>query len=261
MAKVNDLFKQAQDDGDLSQAAITSLQAIDLGDRIQDAMGISADDFEESEAFLYTPVIDDSSSIRMGGNSTAIRDGYNSSLDALDGSSSRSQVQVASHQLNSGLLHGYVGLDQAARLDTSNYNPNGGTPLNGRTLEVLAGIVAKEQEYKNQGIPVRTVTAILSDGGATDDYLVPASAVAVVVKDLLKLENHIVMAVGVDDSYTDFVKVFMEMGIPKEWILTPGNSEHEIRQAFGVISRASLAASQGAAAFSQTMAGGFGAMP
>jgi hypothetical protein len=254
---VNDLFDQAVADGDLSRDAATSLSAVNYGTRIQDAMGIRADDFEESEAFLLALLLDDSSSIRFGANTDNVRKGYNGVLEALDKSRSRSQIQVMSTRLNRGLLHGFVALADAERLSTSNYDPSGGTPLYDSTVEVLGTIVAKEQEYKRQGIPVRTVTVIVSDGADCVSQLTTASDVATIVRDLLKLETHIVMAIGIDDGATDFVQVFTSMGIPKEWILTPANDPHEIRNAFGVVSRASLSASQGADAFSQTMAGGF----
>jgi len=48
------------------------------------------------------------------------------------------------------------------------------------------------------------------------------------------------------------------MGIRDEWILTPGNSEAEIRKAFRVFSQSAVRASQGAGSFSQSGLGGFG---
>ncbi len=78
------------------------------------------------------------------------------------------------------------------------------------------------------------------------------------VDSLLKTENHIVAAMGIDDGSTDFRKVFSDMGIPDEWILTPGNTESEIRKAFQLFSQSAVRASQNAASFSQTAMGGFG---
>ena len=62
-----------------------------------------------------------------------------------------------------------------------------------------------------------------------------------------------------DDGSTDFRKVFREMGIEDKWILTPGQSAQDIRKAFQVFSQSAVRVSQGAASFSRTALGGFGA--
>jgi len=82
--------------------------------------------------------------------------------------------------------------------------------------------------------------------------------VAALVKDLQRAENHIVAAMGISDGSMDFRKVFREMGIDDKWILTPGQSAQEIRQAFQVFSQSAVRVSQGAASFSRTALGGFG---
>jgi hypothetical protein len=71
-------------------------------------------------------------------------------------------------------------------------------------------------------------------------------------------ENHIIAAMGIDDGRTDFRQVFQDMGIRDEWILTPGNSQKDIRNAFQVFSQSAVRASQSAGSFSQTSLGGFG---
>jgi activator of 2-hydroxyglutaryl-CoA dehydratase len=71
-------------------------------------------------------------------------------------------------------------------------------------------------------------------------------------------ETNIIAAIGIDDGSTNFEEVFTEMGIPKQWILTPKNTPSEIRQAFALASQSAVRASQGAASFSQTAMGGFG---
>jgi hypothetical protein len=48
------------------------------------------------------------------------------------------------------------------------------------------------------------------------------------------------------------------MGIRDEWILTPGNTEKEIRACFQTYSQSAVKASQSAVSFSQTALGGFG---
>ena len=64
---------------------------------------------------------------------------------------------------------------------------------------------------------------------------------------------------GIDDGGTDFHQVFRDMGIREQWILTPGNSQKEIRNAFQVFSQSAVRASQSAGGFSQASLGGFSA--
>jgi hypothetical protein len=85
-----------------------------------------------------------------------------------------------------------------------------------------------------------------------------AAKVRAVVEDMLKMETHIIAAMGLDDGSVDFRLVFRAMGIPDRWILTPGNSPGEIRRAFEVFSRSAVQASQTAQTFSKTALGGFG---
>jgi hypothetical protein len=49
------------------------------------------------------------------------------------------------------------------------------------------------------------------------------------------------------------------MGIEDRWILTPGDTQSDIRTAFQLFSQSAVRASQGAAAFGSTALGGFGA--
>ena len=71
-------------------------------------------------------------------------------------------------------------------------------------------------------------------------------------------ETHIIAAMGIEDGSTDFCRVFREMGIEDQWILTPGNDVSQIRRAFQVFSQSAVRASQSAAHFGQAVLGGLG---
>jgi hypothetical protein len=71
-----------------------------------------------------------------------------------------------------------------------------------------------------------------------------------------------VAGMGISDGSTDFARVFREMGIPDQWVLTPRNDPKEIRRAFQLFSQSAIRAS-GGVGFSQTAQtgvsmGGFG---
>jgi hypothetical protein len=124
-------------------------------------------------------------------------------------------------------------------------------------MEVLATVLAKAQEFSDNGVPVRTATFFLSDGADQHSQKAGAAQVKTLVTDMLKTEMHIIGAIGVEDGMTDFKKVFGDCGIPDQWILKVGATPSEIRRAFGVVSQSAVRASQGATSFSQTAMGGF----
>jgi hypothetical protein len=255
---VGDLLATAQDDGVLSAAAMQALDIPDLGAQIQAGLGINCDDVTASEVVLVTLLIDDSGSIRMGSNAQLVRDGHNTVLDALLATKQKDGLLLHTRYLNGTVLNPYRLLDTAERMDTHNYNPTGGTPLYDQAVVVLGTVLTKAQEFADQGVPVRTVTLIVSDGADAGSRQSTSHDVGDIVRDMLRAETHIVAAMGIDDGYTDFGAVFREMGMPTEWVLTPNNTPTEIRQAFQVFSQSAVRASQTAGTFSQTALGGFG---
>lgn len=84
-----------------------------------------------------------------------------------------------------------------------------------------------------------------------------AANVKAVLEPLLAKEIVSVVALGISDGSTDFKSVFASMGIPDNLVLTIDDDPSSIRKAFGVVSRATAAASQGAS-LSQSGLGGFG---
>jgi len=255
---VNDLFKNANEDGTITNEAMNALIVVDIGNEIQAALGVNVDDVQASEVVLLTMMPDDSGSIRFGGNTQAVCDGHNLVVEALEASKQQDNILAHTRYLNGKILFPYIQLNQAVKMSSQNYNPNQGTPLYDQTVMLLGTVLAKTQEFAENGVPVRTVTLIITDGDDIHSTKANAKMVKTIVDDMLRTEQHIIAAMGIDDGGTDFRRVFREMGIRDEWILTPGNTQTEIRKAFQVFSQSAIRASQSAVNFSQTALGGFG---
>ncbi|MBX7221741.1 MAG: hypothetical protein K1Y36_17445 [Blastocatellia bacterium] len=274
---INALFQNAQEEGVLSPQSLQALTVLDIGSQIQAGLGISVNNVTASEVVLVTMMIDDSGSIRFSGNSNVVREGHNSVLEALMASKQNHSILAHTSYLNGHVLFPYLPLavvdeDEKKRtgrvtykrnplvenLTTSNYNPDKGTPLYDQTVVLLGRVLAKYQEFADGGVNCRTVTLIITDGADEHSSTANARTVRPLVEDLLG-ERHIIAAMGIYDGHTDFKKIFREMGIRDEWILTPGNNQGDIRKAFQMFSQSAVRASQGAASFSKTAAGGFGA--
>jgi hypothetical protein len=254
---VGSLFQTAKAEGNLSQRSIQALGIVDPGAQIQAGLGVSVGDVQSSEVIQVTFLIDDSGSISYGNNEDIVREGHNMVLTALGDSKQAACVIVSARALNRGVLYPYVALKDAVRLDASNYRGDGGTPLYDQSIVTLGQVVAKTQEFSDAGVSVRSVTAIITDG-ADEHSKSGSSHVKSIVEDMLRSENHVICAMGIDDhGKTDFREVFKNMGVRPEWILTPGNSPKEIRRAFQTISQSAVRMSQ-AAHFSKAALGGFG---
>ena len=154
------------------------------------------------------------------------------------------------------MLFPYCPVTQAVLLDTTNYCPDLGTPLYDQTVVLLGTVLAKTQAFAASGVPVRSVTLLITDGADESSRRATAPTVATLVGDMQQSEMHIVAAMGIDNGSTDFRQVFHKMGLAAPWILTPGSGATDIRQAFRMFSQSAVAASQGSGHFRQL--GGFG---
>ncbi len=272
---INDLFQNAMDDGVLSQQSMQALQGIDLGQQIQAGLGVSVDTVKASEVVLVTMMVDDSGSIRFAGNAKVVREGHNAVLDALLESKQSHTMLTHTCYLNGFVLYPYQPLvvidenerkrtgavrytqnSEVRKMTSKNYDPNKGTPLYDQTVVLLGRVLAKYQEFADAGVSARTVTLIITDGADECSLNASACTVKPLVEDLIG-EHHVVAAMGIDDGYTNFRKVFKSMGIRDEWILTPANSASEIRKAFMVFSQSAIQVSQAAGPLHMAALGGF----
>ena len=247
MSDPKKLLEQARKAGALSAASAKTLEVADLGAQIQAGLGVCVDDVASSEVVLVTMMPDDSGSIAAANNIGAVCDGHNLVLDALRASKQSHDIFAHTRSLTGHVLFPYTPLDGVVRMDSSNYRADKGTPLYDQTVVLLGTVMAKSQEFAQAGVPVRTVTLLITDGADAGSTRANAATVKTLVRDLLAQEHHVVAAMGISDGATDFHQVFREMGIPDRWILTPGNSASEVRKAFQVFSQSAIAIGQGAA--------------
>lgn len=270
---IQGLFGNAVASGNMTPEAQVVLSSVDLGQQIQAGFGVVATSVDASEVLLVTLVVDDSTSIRSTGNEQIVRDGVNLVLKSLKDSKQRDNIFVMIVVFNnygkpSNVIVPYTHIDDVPYLDATNYRANGGTPLYDMDIKKSAMIIAKMQEFADCGVTARGVALMMSDGADYGSNKKPSDA-ATANRSLLSTEQHIMLAMGIDDSErdaqgnvvqkgTDFRKVFSSMGYRPECILTPGNTESELRAAFMVVSQSAVRASQGAKGFSQAAASGAG---
>jgi hypothetical protein len=251
---VSQLFKSAKASGGISPEALQVINVADLGQEIQDGLGIDVDDVQASEVVLVTIMPDDSSSVRPFAQE--IRDGHRLVIDSLKATKQREGILAHNRFLNGYVLYPYSRLDDVVAMDDQNYRPGLGTPLYDQTIVMLGTVLAKSQQFLDNGVPCRSVSLIITDGVDYGSVTHNENSVKKVVKDMLATENHIIAGLGIGDEKT-FRKVFGDMGLDPEWILTVNDSASDIRKAFQLFSQSAVRASQGGGSFSKTAAGGF----
>lgn len=253
------LIQNAHDDGDLTQGSLSALTNIgDIGNVLQQGMGMQVQDLQASEVVIVTFLVDDSQSIRQAHNEQPMRDGINNCIESLIQSKQQDNIIVRVVYLNGNQLTAYTPLTNVPKMDTSNYRADGCTPLYDESVKTLATVIAKTKDFENNGIQVRTITAICTDGQDYGSRVSDADDVSTIVTDMIGTEKHIVAGIGFNNGSTDFNHIFASMGIPSNWVLTSGASAADIRKAFQVFSRSAASASKSAANFAQTNMGGFG---
>ncbi len=273
---IRSLFQGAFTEGSLSKASFQTLEVLDLGAEIQSGLGISVNAVSSSEVVLVTILVDDSGSIRFKANAQTVRTGHNEVLKAMIESKQGSNILVHTCYLNGAVLFPFLPLmlideeerqrtglvrymrnPQVVDMTSANYDPNLGTPLYDQAVVTLARVLAKYREFNEAGVVARTITLLITDGADEHSTRSNAGTVRMLAEDMLG-ESHIIAGMGIDGGGSvDFRKVFREMGLRDEWILTPGTSAMEIRKAFRVFSQSAIRASQNALAFSKAAVSGF----
>ncbi len=204
------------------------------------------DDILAQEVSLITLLVDMSSSIGASGLEDAVRRGQGGMLDAFGKAREKDSILCAlwtfHHQAD--VVHSYLPVEDAIRLDQKNYRARGTTHLYDTWCDGLAANVAYAQQLRDNGTPCRSIVVVVTDGydvGSTRT----AGNCASLSRDLLASEQFVLAFVGVGDE-ADFRGVAKSMGVPDGSVLVEKSATPSgLRRAFDLVSRSAIRASQG----------------
>jgi len=174
MSHSSDLSKllgQAAASGTLSQATVaaqTSALGGDLGQIvIAGAAGVDAEDLVASDVTLVTVLVDASTSIHTRGLEDAVMRGYGELVSAFVDARERDSVVLALWTFNdeARVVHSYVPVTDATRLDPSNYRGLGGTKLYDTFCDGVLANVAYAERLRAAGTPTRSIVVVLTEIG------------------------------------------------------------------------------------------------
>ncbi len=243
---IGGLFAGAVADGVLSPQS-SSLITGNLGKVvIAGAAGKALEDIVASDVTLITVLIDASSSIADRGLEQAIRDGQNHLVDAFKGAKEKDSILMATWTFASDLdvLHSYLPVEDAVRLDAKNYKGRGATRLYDTWCDALAANVAYAQRLRDGGTPCRSVVVVMTDGEDVGSTRTTSHCTSI-SKDLLASEQFTLAFVGVGKD-VDFQKVARAMGVPDGCVLVQKDATpRALRNVFQMVSQSAIRASQG----------------
>ncbi len=210
------------------------------------AAGKALEEINASDVTLITLLVDRSSSIGDRRLTQAVREGQNALVDAFAGARERDSVLMAlwTFGTDAQVLHGYVSVDDAVKLDGSNYRPGGSTRLYDTWCDALAANATYAQRLRDGGIPCRSVVVVVTDGEDVGSKRT-AGDCAQVSSQLLATEQFTLAFVGVGKD-VDFHAVAKAMGVPDGCVLVQQDATPSaLRAAFAMVSRSAIRASQG----------------
>ena len=210
------------------------------------AAGKALEDITASDVTLITLLIDRSSSIADRRLEGAVREGQNALVDAFSGAKERDAVLMALWTFGSdaSVLHGYVSVDDAVKLDAKSYRPGGSTRLYDTWCDALEANATYAQRLRDGGIPSRSVVVVVTDGEDVGSKQT-AGDCARQSAQLLATEQFTLAFVGVGKD-VDFHGVAKAMGVPPGCVLVQTDATPTaLRAAFAMVSRSAIRASQG----------------
>jgi hypothetical protein len=241
------LLQRATQRGVLSPQT-SSVVTGDLGPLVlAGAAGKDLEDLVAADVTLVTVLIDASSSIADRRLEQAVRDGQNALVEAFAGARERDAILLALWTFSSSMdvLHSYVPVDEATRLDATTYRARGATALYDTWCDALTANVAYAQRLRDGGTPARSVVVVVTDGEDVGSTRTAAHC-ARLSRDLLASELFTLAFVGVGPG-TDFQQVAKAMGVPPGCVLVQRDATASgLRRAFQLVSRSAIRASQGA---------------
>lgn len=210
------------------------------------AAGKALEDITASDVTLVTLLIDASGSIADRGLEQAVRDGQNALLDAFGGAKEKDSVLLALWTFNGDqkVLHSYVPVEDATRLDAKTYRAGGATRLYDTWCDALTANVAYAQRLRDGGTPTRSVVVVVTDGEDVGSTRTSPTC-AKLSKDLLASELFTLAFVGVGKD-TQFELIAAAMGVPVGCVHVQRDATPSgLRKTFQLVSKSAIRASQG----------------
>lgn len=229
-----------------SQAAIeTELDDIALAG----CAGVDIDEIDSEEVTLVTVLIDASDSM-WSHRGEVLKSYQEQFLDPLRKAKNADSILVSAWVFsaigdpkdNVRLIHGYTPVPKCPDLTTSDYEPNGMTPLLDAVMKGVTGLVSYGQNLRDNGTRTKSIVVVLSDGWENASH-VGKTKVKQLSQDVLKSQEFVLAYVFFGEE-SEGDKAADDIGFPRHHRLTASLDGAGIRRVFGTVSASVISTSQ-----------------
>ena len=215
---------------------------------IAGAEGKDVEDVDASAVTLLLVLVDKSSS--MAGMEPGVRDGQRLLLKEIEDTDDSDSILVSMWTYNHDqtVIHSFLPVEEAIRLDGNNYRASGMTSLYDTYVKGVNSLIVYAQDLEAAGTPTRSIVVVLTDGEDTSSRNNSEVQCAQINNDLLRSEKFVLGFVGLDRFSDDafFTKIAKDMGFPDKAIRNVTNMDRDaIKEMFHMISRQSISVSKG----------------
>lgn len=215
---------------------------------IAGAEGKDVQSVDASAVTLLLVLVD--KSISMSGLEDGVIDGQKILLDEIQSLDLGDSILVSiwTYNHNQEVVHSFVPVDEATRLNKNSYITGGSTSLYDTYVKGINSLLTYAQDLEGAGTPTRCIAVIITDGEDTSSRDNDTQECALINTDLLRSEKFILGFVGLsrdtDDTY--FTMIAEKMGFPNKAIRNVKNMNRDaIKEMFHMISRQSISVSKG----------------
>lgn len=146
-----------------------------------------------------------------------------------------------------GFLHEYyAGMTRKVGENRfASYSPSGNTPLISRSIDLYKAVKRDAETYRGQGIPTGLALLLITDGEPNHDEWNVVGEFSALIDPSDYIVGMGISPKGDENRAGLFVETFTRMKIPRNRIVTPGDSPTAIRRAINQFSQSAATAVAG----------------
>jgi uncharacterized protein YegL len=240
---VDDVKSLFQTDPNVDETANALMINSLNGTNLVGCLGTSIDDIETDDVTIVKVLLD--SSYSMHDHEAIVRDAYDKFINSLKGSKQSGSILVSTVSFagTATILHGFKKVDEIDSIGNQYIAKGYSTALYDALMDALTGAHAYATDLKQNGVRVKIIVVVFSDGYDNDSKHNSAKDVKTVVDAAIKKEGFYPVYVGYKQSSGDDLNaIAKQVGFPN--VMVTNATESEIRRTIDLVSKSIIRTSQ-----------------
>jgi len=226
-------------DADAMGLMINSLD----GTNLAGCLGAELDDLETDDVTIVKVLLD--ASYSMNDHEQTVREAYDKFINSFKGSKQAGSILVSTitFATQAKILHGFKKSDEIDPIGKDYIAKGGSTALYDALIDALTGAQAYAMDLKTNGVRVKVIIVVFSDGDDNDSRKASASNIKTIVDAAIKKEGFYPVYVGFKQSPNDDLEAIAKRcGFPNVEITNA--TESDIRRTVDLVSKSVIRTSQ-----------------